>query len=175
MYRISCAGALLLWQAGVGSGAARKGSELMTRRRLDRGHQQSFSNRHELRHLRKEHLTEVHQVMTMQTAGCGRNFQAHTPISGRAEHVLQGRGIEHPQAPGLQRRGVGRLDLLPDRHRERSEAVFELATEQGHRLLLAAFLMTGLFAFLEDFTEEGILANIDHDRHVLRLLEHQRV
>ena len=140
---------------------------------------QSFSNRHELRHLRKPHLIEVHLVMAMQTAGCGRNFQAHNPISGHAQHVLQGRGIEHPEAPGLQRRGIGRLDLLAYRRREWSEAVFELATEEGHSFLLvaflAAFLVTFLFAFLEDFTQEWILTNVDHDRHVTRLLDYQRV
>jgi hypothetical protein len=57
--------------------------------------------------------------------------------------------------------------------------VDHLATEKGNSLLLVAFLtaflVTFLFPFLEDFTEEWVLANIDHDRHVLRLLEHQRV
>jgi hypothetical protein len=37
---------------------------------------QGVRDRHELRHLCKKHLIEVHLVMTMKLAGCGENLQA---------------------------------------------------------------------------------------------------
>jgi hypothetical protein len=72
-----------------------------------------------------------------------------------------------------------RSDLLLSRGGEHPETVFVLAAEQSNSLILMAFQVTFLVPFLgpflKDFPKEWILANIDDDRHIPRLLDQQGV
>jgi hypothetical protein len=83
------------------------------------------------------------------TAPCARNggrdtqdepgFFGHVPLALR-QGVVEACGVEHAEAPLLQRQSVGGGNTLADPTRQRTEPVLQWAQQQGLAFLTALLL-----------------------------------